>query len=60
MRKNGKKMPPHTAFIPIGIMFIVIGMNENRGLIGAGILFVIAGIAGVIRNRKNQISSDDL
>lgn len=59
MNVDGKKMSPHTAFIPIGIALIVIGMNGNRGLIGAGILFVIAGIAGVTRNRKNQRSDGE-
>ena len=60
MSEDRKKMTPQAAFIPIGIMFIVIGMNSNRGLIVAGIVFLIAGVAAVIRDRKSQSSGDGL
>jgi hypothetical protein len=36
-------------------MFIVIGMNSSRGLIAAGVLFLIAAI---IQHRKSRSSGD--
>jgi hypothetical protein len=59
MSEDRKKTTPQAAFIPIGIMFIVIGMNNSRGLIGAGIVFLIAGIAAIIQHRKSQSSGDE-
>jgi len=44
-----------TALIAIGIMFIVVGMNSSRGLIPAGVVFLIAAI---IQHRKSQDSGD--
>ena len=58
MSEDRKKMTTQAAAIPIGIMFIVIGMNSNRGLTLAGIVCLIAGIAAVIRERKSQSSGD--
>ena len=57
MRKDRKKMTPQTtaAFV-IGIVFIVIGMNSSRGLIVAGIVFLIAAF---IQHRKSQNSGDE-
>ena len=60
MSEDRKKTTPQAAFIPIGIMFIVIGMNSSRGLIVAGVVFLIAGIAAVTRHRKSQSSGDGL
>ena len=51
MSEDGKK----TALIAIGIMFIVNGMNSSRGLIAAGVAFLIAAI---IQHRKSQSSGD--
>jgi hypothetical protein len=55
MSEDRKKTTPQAAFIPIGIMFIVIGINSNRGLIAAGVVFLIAAI---IQHRKSQSSGD--
>jgi len=55
MSEDRKKTTPQAAFIPIGIMFIVIGMNSSRGLIVAGIVFLIAAF---IQHRKSQSSGD--
>ena len=51
MSDDGKK----TALIAFGVMFIVIGINSSRGLIGAGVVFLIAAI---IQHRKSQSSGD--
>lgn len=55
MSKNRKKTAPQAALIAIGIMFIVIGMNSSRGLIAAGVGFLIAAI---IQHRESQSSGD--
>jgi len=43
------------ALIAIGIMFIVIWMNSSRGLIPAGVVFLIAAI---LQHRKSQSSGE--
>ena len=58
MNKDRRKAPPQAAFIPIGIALMVIGMNGNEGLIGAGIVFLIAGIVSV-KSVKRQRTSED-
>jgi hypothetical protein len=52
MPKDSRRVAPQAAFIPIGAAFIAIGMNGNRGLVAAGIVFMIAGIAAVVQKRK--------
>ena len=59
MKPSRNKARPLVAFIPIGIALMVVGMNSNAGLIGAGVVFLIIGIAGVSRNRKSQGSGDE-
>ena len=54
-KKDRKKTTPQAASLAIGIMFIVIGMNSSRGLIVAGIVFLIAAF---IQHRKSQNSGD--
>jgi len=54
MKVDRRKAPSQAAFIPIGIALMVIGMNGNRGLIGAGLVFLIIGIAAVSRDRKSR------
>jgi hypothetical protein len=54
MSEVSKKTAP-AALIAIGIMFIVIGLNSNRLLIVAGVVFLIAAI---IQHRKPQSSVD--
>ncbi len=56
-KKDRKKTTPQAATLAIGIMFIVIGMNSSRGLIVAGIVFLIAAF---IQHRKSQNSGDGL
>ena len=51
MREVGKKTAPQAALIAVGIMFIVIGLNSSRGLIVAGVVFLIAAI---IQHRASQ------
>jgi hypothetical protein len=55
MSEDRKKTAPQAALIAIGIMFIVIGMNSSRGLIAAGVVFLIAAI---IQHPKSQSSGD--
>ena len=55
MSEDRKKAAPKITFIAIGIMFIVIGLNSNRLLIAAGVVFLIAA---VIEHRKSQSSGD--
>ncbi len=55
MGEDRKKPPPQAALIAVGIMFIVIGMNSSRGLIAAGVVFLIAAI---IQHRRSQSSGD--
>lgn len=52
MSNDSRKVARQAAFIPIGVAFIVIGMNGNNALVVAGIVFVIAGITGVVQKRK--------
>ena len=54
MSDVGKKTAP-AALIAIGITFIVIGLNNSRLLIVAGVVFLIAAI---IQHRKSQSSGD--
>lgn len=54
MSENRQKMAP-AALIAIGIMFIVIAMNSSRGLIAAGVAFLIAAI---VQYRQSQSSGD--
>ena len=55
MSEDRKTAAQPAAFIAIGIMFIVIGMNSSRGLIAAGVVFLVAAI---IQHRKSQSSGD--
>lgn len=55
MTEDPKKTAPQAALIVIGTMFIVIGMNSSRGLIAAGVVFLIAAI---IQHRRSQSSGD--
>ena len=55
MSEDRKKTAPQATLIAIGIMFIVIGMNSSRGLIAAGVVFLIAAI---IQHRKSQSAGD--
>lgn len=55
MSEDRKKTAPQAALTAIGIMFIVIGLNSNRGLIVAGVVFLIAAI---IQHRKSQSLGD--
>ena len=59
MKKDDKKRSRKVAFIPIGIALMVIGMNNNPGLIGAGIVFLIIGMSAVVRSRKAQAPDDE-
>jgi hypothetical protein len=58
-KNNKKKTPSRVAFIPIGIALMVVGFNGNNGLIGAGALFLIIGMAALTRDRKSQNASDE-
>ena len=58
MNRDRSKAPPQAAFIAIGIALMVIGMNGNEGLIGAGIVFLIVGIVSVKRHRNSEDSGD--
>ena len=58
MPTERRTAPTKAAFIPIGIALMVIGMNGNEGLIGAGIVFLIAGIVSV-KSVKRQRTSED-
>jgi hypothetical protein len=59
MNKDRSKVPPQAAFIAIGVAFMVIGMNGNGGLIGAGIVFLIVGIVSVKKQRNSEDSGDE-
>lgn len=59
MNQNKKKLSPRSAFIPIGIALMVVGMTTNTGLIGAGALFLIIGISSVKREKETQHSKGD-
>jgi len=52
MSEERKKTAALTA---LGIMFIVIGINSSRGLLAAGVVFLIAAI---IQHRKSLSSGD--
>ena len=49
---NLKNSPPKAAFIPIGIVFIVLGITQNVGLIAAGVLFMISGFNAINKHKK--------
>ena len=59
MNANSRKTPSRVAFLPIGIALMVVGFNSNSGLIGAGALFFIIGIAAITRDRKSRNASDE-
>ncbi len=61
MNKDRSKATPQAAFIPIGIALMVIGMNGNEGLIGAGLVFLIVGIVSVksVKRQRNSEDSED-
>ena len=48
-----KQATPFIAFIPIGLGMVALGITNNRAFLGAGILFIIAGIVGIIRTRDS-------
>jgi len=54
MKSNRRKTAPQAALVPIGIALIIVGFISSKGLIGAGVLFLIIGIAAVARRRKSQ------
>ncbi len=58
MNRGGRKRSPKVAFIPIGIALMVVGMNTNGGLIGAGAVFFIIGLAAIAQSRMSQGSGD--
>jgi len=58
MNKDRSKATPQAAFIPIGIALMVIGMNGNEGLIGAGLVFLIVGIVSVKSVKRHRNSED--
>ncbi len=51
MSGDRKETAPWAALIAVGIMFIVIGINSSRGLIVAGVVFLIAAFVQ-IRNLR--------
>jgi len=54
MKAGERGTPPQAAFMPIGVALLVIGMTTNAGLIGAGAVFFVIGVAAVARHRKRQ------
>jgi hypothetical protein len=48
--KKKKRKSNYKAFLPLGMMFIVLGLTINKGFIGAGIVFLIIGF--IHRNKK--------
>ena len=51
MNEDLKKTAPQAVFIAVGIMFIVVGLNNSPLLIVAGVVFLIAAI---IQRRQSQ------
>ena len=50
-----KKTPSLIGFIVIGSGVTVVGLaTENYGLMGAGVVFIIIGVADVMRSRGNR------
>jgi len=53
--KDQKPFPPQLiAFIPIGAALLVIGINNNHAFIGAGGLFLIIGLAALVRKKRTR------
>jgi len=59
MTMGRTKRASQVGFVPIGIALIVIGMNSNGALVGAGAVFLIIGVAAIARGRKSQGSGED-
>jgi hypothetical protein len=47
-----RRRPPQAAFIIIGIALMMVGMTTNAAFIGAGALFMIIGMAAVVKHKE--------
>jgi hypothetical protein len=56
MSEDRKETASSAALIAVGIMFIVIGINSSRGLIVAGVGFLIAAF---VQNRNLRVGAPD-
>jgi hypothetical protein len=48
----------YNAFLVLGLIFMIMGMRANGGLVGVGALFLIMGLAG--RGRQQQHPGESL
>jgi len=59
MSKGKDSIVPFIAFFPIGLGLITIGISNGGNLfILSGVVFVIAGIVGIIRQKKENEGQD--
>jgi len=50
-----KRAPNFIALIAIGAALVAVGIStDNGGLLGAGMLFIIAGAAGVVKAKQKR------
>lgn len=49
-----KRAPSFVALIAIGCGLVAVGIStDNGGLLGAGVLFIIAGAAGIVKAKRD-------
>ena len=54
-----KRTPNLVAFIAIGGGLVAVGISaDSRGLLGAGVLFIIIGAASVVKARRERDTDD--
>jgi hypothetical protein len=54
-----KRTPNLIAFIAIGAALIAVGIStDNRGFMGAGVLFIIVGAASIIKAKRKRDTGD--
>jgi hypothetical protein len=54
-----KRTPNLIAFIAIGCGLVAVGIStDNGGLLGAGVLFIIIGIASVVKAKQKRGTDD--
>jgi predicted benzoate:H+ symporter BenE len=58
---RSKRKPNLIAFIVIGCGLVAVGIStENWGLLGAGVLFIIIGVASVVKaKREGEADNSD-
>ena len=59
MTTHSNRLPRQAGLIIMGIALILVGIPNSNAFYGAGALFVLAGVAAIIRQRSELRASAD-